>query len=83
MARFAVERVDALRPGLSEEQHLAVLACAAAGVHELGAGRSRGLGWVTCTTEDPAVDESVLAVLEALLAQQPASAATTVREARS
>lgn len=68
-ARFSIDRFDALPRGLSEEQHLAVLACAAAGVHELGGGRSRGLGWVSCTTADPAVDDAVLDVFEDLLAE--------------
>ncbi|MFI1334559.1 RAMP superfamily CRISPR-associated protein [Streptomyces sp. NPDC020845] len=68
-ARFAVERFDVLPAGLDESTHLAVLACAAAGVHELGAGRSRGLGWISCTTADPTVDDETLDVLEGLLAQ--------------
>ncbi|MGW3562334.1 RAMP superfamily CRISPR-associated protein [Streptomyces sp. NPDC000941] len=68
-ARFAVERFDVLPAGLDEGAHLAVLACAAAGVHELGAGRSRGLGWISCTTADPTMDDETLDVLEGLLAQ--------------
>lgn len=68
-ARFAVERFDVLPAGLDEHTHLAVLACAAAGVHEIGAGRSRGLGWVNCTTTDPAMDDETLDVLEGLLVQ--------------
>lgn len=56
-------------PALDRDGHLAVLACAAAGVHSLGAGRRRGLGWVTCTPEAPAVDEELIARLTALAEQ--------------
>lgn len=68
-ASFSIERFGALPAGLSEDTHLAVLACAAAGVHELGAGRSRGLGWISCTTAAPAVDDHVLEVLERLISE--------------
>lgn len=48
---------------LTSEQlavHRTVLACAAAGVHALGAGRRRGRGWVTLRPQDPAVDQALL-----------------------
>ncbi|WP_326794936.1 RAMP superfamily CRISPR-associated protein [Streptomyces sp. NBC_01808] len=47
-------------PELGESDHLTVLACAAAGVHALGGGRRRGLGWVTCTPREPAVDPELI-----------------------
>ncbi len=56
-------------PPLDGDGHLAVLACAAAGVHSLGAGRRRGLGWVECRPEDPAVDEELIARFTALAEQ--------------
>ena len=56
---------------LSTEQlrtHRIVLACAAAGVHALGADRRRGRGWVTLRPRDPAVDPGLLAELLSLRA---------------
>ncbi|WP_159032977.1 RAMP superfamily CRISPR-associated protein [Streptomyces fodineus] len=75
-ARFTVTRTGPLpldrdgRPlsGLAEQDHLAVLACAAAGLHELGAGRRRGLGWVSCQTDQPALDGTLLARFDQLAA---------------
>lgn len=64
-AAFTVTRTGALGEQ-DERTHLTVLACAAAGVHALGAGRRRGLGWVTCTPEDPAMDEDLLDRFETL-----------------
>ncbi|MGW8555850.1 RAMP superfamily CRISPR-associated protein [Streptomyces tubercidicus] len=58
------------RPPLSRDDHLTVLACAAAGVHSLGAGRRRGLGWVRCEPADPAVDDGLLAHFAALAARE-------------
>ncbi len=69
-ARFTIRRLGPLPPGgPAESVHLTLLACAAAGVHELGAGRSRGLGWVSCTTTEPALDDPVLDHLEQILAE--------------
>ncbi|GGZ83507.1 hypothetical protein GCM10010389_21700 [Streptomyces echinoruber] len=78
-ARFTVTRVGPLplapdgRPwlGLTEEDHFAVLACAAAGVHELGAGRRRGLGWVSCETAEPRLDDALLARFDRLATALP------------
>jgi hypothetical protein len=75
-ARFTVTRTGPLpltrdgQPlsGLSEQDHLAVLACAAAGLHELGAGRRRGLGWVSCHTAQPRLDDALLARFDRLAA---------------
>ncbi|MEW1657946.1 RAMP superfamily CRISPR-associated protein [Streptomyces sp. NPDC093707] len=47
-------------PPLDRDGHLTVLACAAAGVHSLGAVRRRGLGWVQCTPEDPGIGEELI-----------------------
>ncbi|GAA3916486.1 hypothetical protein GCM10023084_79590 [Streptomyces lacrimifluminis] len=47
-------------PPLDRDGQLAVLACAAAGVHSLGSGRRRGLGWVRWMPEDPGVDEELI-----------------------
>jgi hypothetical protein len=80
-AMFAIDRFDALPTGFDETTHLTVLACAAAGVHEIGAGRTRGLGWVSCTTADPSMDETTLLRLEQLLAEQTVSGATATRAA--
>ncbi|MGW2320093.1 RAMP superfamily CRISPR-associated protein [Streptomyces sp. NPDC001680] len=66
-AQFTVTRTAYLPPEEAADQ-LAVLACAAAGVHALGADRRRGLGWVTCTPTAPAVDDQVLARFETLRA---------------
>lgn len=82
-ARFTVTRIGPLpletdgEPwlGLGEEDHLAVLACAAAGVHELGAGRRRGLGWVSCEPAGPQLDDALLARFDRLAA--PAGRADT------
>jgi CRISPR/Cas system CSM-associated protein Csm3 (group 7 of RAMP superfamily) len=64
-AEFSVTRHSALPPSagpqLTEEDHLTVLACSAAGVHSLGSGRRRGLGWVQCTTTAPDLDEGLIA----------------------
>lgn len=68
-AEFIVQRYGPLPAGaLCERDQQAVLACAAAGVHALGADRRRGLGWVTCTPVDPGLDEAVLRRFEALAA---------------
>lgn len=68
-AEFTVARtgpLDPLGPAPDEETQLTVLACAAAGVHALGASRRRGLGWVTCVPLEPAVDDALLDRYEAL-----------------
>ncbi|ASO21525.1 CRISPR/Cas system CSM-associated protein Csm3 (group 7 of RAMP superfamily) [Actinoalloteichus hoggarensis] len=49
-------------------RHRVVLACAAAGVHNLGGDRRRGLGWVTLRPSAPAVDDALLTEFEALRA---------------
>ncbi|MER5182589.1 RAMP superfamily CRISPR-associated protein [Streptomyces sp. NPDC002896] len=64
-ASFSVTRTGPLTAD-DERTHLTVLACAAAGVHALGADRRRGLGWVTCTPLDPPVDDELLARFEDL-----------------
>ncbi|WP_411574812.1 RAMP superfamily CRISPR-associated protein [Streptomyces fradiae] len=76
-AEFEVTR-HALLPQspLSEDDHLAVLACAAAGVHSIGSDRRRGLGWVECTTAEPVMDVDLVDRFRALAAawgQQHAS----------
>lgn len=83
-ARFTVTRIGPLPLGpdgglwlgLAEEDHLAVLACAAAGVHELGAGRRRGLGWVSCETAGPQLDDALLARFDRLAAPPGGADAT-------
>lgn len=56
-ARFTVTRIGMLMEPphgtLTEDEHVLVLRCAAAGVHGLGAWRRRGLGWVGVTPQDP------------------------------
>jgi CRISPR/Cas system CSM-associated protein Csm3 (group 7 of RAMP superfamily) len=65
-ATFTVTRTGPL-PGMEAERvQLTVLACAAAGIHALGADRRRGLGWVTCTPAAPSVDDDLLTHFEAL-----------------
>jgi CRISPR/Cas system CSM-associated protein Csm3 (group 7 of RAMP superfamily) len=64
-ATFEITRRAPLA-ALVERDHHTVLACAAAAVHALGAGRRRGLGWVTLAPVDPAVDDQMLAHLESL-----------------
>ncbi|MFF6815168.1 RAMP superfamily CRISPR-associated protein [Streptomyces sp. NPDC012403] len=67
-AEFTVTRAAPLSPEETGE-HLAVLACAAAGVHSLGGDRRRGLGWVTCTPVSPRVDDALLDRFESLRAR--------------
>lgn len=56
-ARFTVTRIGMMPEPpygtLTEDEHVLVLRCAAAGVHGLGAWRRRGLGWVGVTPEKP------------------------------
>ncbi|MEU3136982.1 RAMP superfamily CRISPR-associated protein [Streptomyces sp. NPDC006854] len=61
--------LDTGGPRLDRNGHLTVLACAAAGVHSLGADRRRGLGWVHCTPADPRVDEELIRHFTALADQ--------------
>jgi hypothetical protein len=51
-------------PASPGEEHLLILRCAAAGVHNLGAWRRRGLGWVGITPDDgPVTADEVAALL--------------------
>ncbi|MEU5524516.1 RAMP superfamily CRISPR-associated protein [Streptomyces sp. NPDC047860] len=72
-AEFSVTRhgllPESLGPEMSEDDHLTVLACAAAGMHSIGADRRRGLGWVQCATADPGLDEALVARFTALTEQ--------------
>ncbi|MCX5400805.1 RAMP superfamily CRISPR-associated protein [Streptomyces sp. NBC_00102] len=72
-AEFTVSRIGPLPrtdgPPLTVEDHLTVLACAAAGVHSLGGGRRRGLGWVACAPADPPLDEATVERFMNLTAQ--------------
>ena len=62
-ARFEVRRVGALAQAAAERLVL-ILRCAAAGVHELGSWRRRGLGWVGITPDGgPVATEEVAALL--------------------
>lgn len=67
-ARFTVSRDGFWQPGrrLSEDDHIRILRCAAAGVHALGAWRRRGLGWVGITPEDAEVTIQDVLALRAL-----------------
>lgn len=66
-ARFTITRIGMmLEPPhgtLTEDEHVLVLRCAAAGVHGLGAWRRRGLGWVGVTPEEPVEAGDVHALL--------------------
>lgn len=70
-ARFTVTRVariprqphDASPP---EEVQVAVLRCAAAGVHGLGGWRRRGLGWVGIAPEGDPVTAADIGIIQAL-----------------
>lgn len=53
-------------PAAPADQHLLVLRCAAAGVHNLGAWRRRGLGWVGITPDGGKVTGDEAAALLAL-----------------
>ncbi|WP_283135336.1 RAMP superfamily CRISPR-associated protein [Rhizohabitans arisaemae] len=64
-ATFTVTRRFPLYPETAR-RHRVVLAASAAAVHALGADRRRGLGWVSMTPEDPAIDEALLADLATL-----------------
>ncbi|GAT84389.1 hypothetical protein STXM2123_5090 [Streptomyces sp. F-3] len=72
-AEFTVTKAAPLSPDETDE-HLTVLACAAAGVHSLGGDRRRGLGWVTCTPLVPRLDDALLDRFEALRARTSAAA---------
>lgn len=67
-ARFTVTRVGmiALDAGLPEASQVALLRCAAAGVHGLGAWRRRGLGWVGITPDDEPVSAADITVIRTL-----------------
>jgi hypothetical protein len=54
--------------GLDEADHLVVLACAAAGMHELGSSRRRGLGWINCTPTEPTISPTVLHTFDQIAA---------------
>lgn len=66
-ARFTITRIGLVNPGgLPEATHIALLRCAAAGVHGLGAWRRRGLGWVGMTPEDAPVTARDITAIRAL-----------------
>jgi len=69
-ARFTVTRVGMVPggDGLPESTHLALLRCAAAGVHGLGGWRRRGLGWVGITPDAGPVTAEDITVIQALAA---------------
>lgn len=73
-ATFAITQTGHLSDG-QIRVHRVVLACAAAGVHALGADRRRGRGWVTLRPRDPAVDAALLAELMGLRSPQPSTEA--------
>lgn len=56
-------------PAETRRRHETVLACAAAGVHALGADRRRGHGWVTLRPSQPLVDDALLAAFEDIVAE--------------
>src|SRR5690606_18928866 len=72
-ARFTVTRTGPAPGEEVERDQLTVLACAAAGVHFVGAERRRGLGWVTFTPLVPGLDEELLARFEALRSRRDES----------
>ncbi|WP_157163024.1 RAMP superfamily CRISPR-associated protein [Actinoalloteichus spitiensis] len=55
----------------ARRRHRVVLTCAAAGVHNLGGDRRRGLGWVSLRPRDGAIDDALLEEFEALRAARP------------
>jgi len=66
-ARFTITRTGLVNPGgLPEATHTALLRCAAAGVHGLGAWRRRGLGWVGITPDDAPVTAGDITAIRAL-----------------
>jgi hypothetical protein len=64
-ARFEVRRVGTLAQAATE-RHILILRCAAAGVHELGSWRRRGLGWVGINPDDGPVTTNDVAALLSL-----------------
>ncbi|MCP2170355.1 RAMP superfamily CRISPR-associated protein [Goodfellowiella coeruleoviolacea] len=70
---FEIVRHRPLSTG-AHARHVTVLACAAAGVHALGADRRRGLGWVSVRPVDPPMDESLLAAFEQIVAESAPTA---------
>jgi hypothetical protein len=77
-ARFTVTRVGMVPgdDGLPESAHLALLRCAAAGVHGLGGWRRRGLGWVGITPDAGPVTAGDITVIQALAAAGTGTEAT-------
>lgn len=71
-ATFVITQTGHLTPA-QIRVHQVVLACAAAGVHALGADRRRGRGWVTLRPRNPAVDD---ALLDQLISLRSAKAST-------
>lgn len=67
-ARFTITRNGIRQPGhqLTDDDHVRILRCAAAGVHALGAWRRRGLGWVGITPDNAQVTAEDVAVIRTL-----------------
>jgi hypothetical protein len=67
-ARFTVSRVGPPDPEgvLTDDEHVLILRCAAAGVHGLGAWRRRGLGWVGVTQDGQSVTSEDITSLLAI-----------------
>lgn len=70
-ARFTITRAGVIPAdaGLPETTQVALLRCAAAGVHGLGGWRRRGLGWVGITPEAGPVTTDDITVIRALAEQ--------------
>ena len=64
-ASFTITRLGAIQES-TEGTHIALLRCAAAGVHGLGGWRRRGLGWVGITPADTAVTTDDIKVIQTL-----------------
>jgi len=77
-ALFTMTRVGAIQETTRESTHIALLRCAAAGVHGLGGWRRRGLGWVGITPAGTPVTADDIAVIQAL---RTVSQARQAREA--
>lgn len=65
-AGFTITKAAAIQGTLQESSHVALLRCAAAGVHGIGGWRRRGLGWVGITPYDAPVTAYDIAVIQAL-----------------
>lgn len=80
-AQFTITRVGAIAiretaRESAESTHVALLRCAAAGVHGLGGWRRRGLGWVGFTPDGAPISTDDITIIQALRTADQAAEAS-------